>query len=194
MARKKTSPQRPARRDRLALGVLAALSVLLIVAGIWLTLERRAQVAEQSRPAASASASLRPAPDFTLQTADGATVRLSDLRGTVVLLNFWATWCPPCKAEMPDLNALHQRHGAEHQFMVLGINMQEDPADVTAFAGQRQLAFPLLLDPDGAVSAGRYAIRSLPTSLIIDREGNIRDSWMGQISREAMEARLRRVW
>ncbi len=180
------------RSRRLVLGVLIALSLLLMAAGAWLALDHRQQIAQQSQPAAGAG--VRKAPDFTLQTADGATVRLSDLRGKVVLLNFWATWCPPCKAEMPDLNALHEKHGAPRDFVVLGINMEESAAAVAAFAAPRQLTFPLLLDLDGIVSSDRYAVRSLPTSVIIDRAGNIRDTWMGQISLEAMEARLQRVW
>ncbi len=192
MAKTGKPRNRDQRQRPLALGLLIALSLLLMAVGAWLVLDQRQQVAEQAQPAAATAA--RQAPDFVLQTADGATVRLSDLRGKVVLLNFWATWCPPCKAEMPDLNALHEEHGATRDFMVLGINMEESAAEVAAFAGPRKLTFPLLLDPDGTVSSGLYAIRSLPTSLIIDREGNIRDSWMGQISREAMEARLQQVW
>ena len=180
------------RRANIILLVLVALSLLLIAAGAWLALDYRQQVAQQSQPAAGSVK--KKAPDFALKTADGATIRLSDLRGKVVLLNFWATWCPPCKAEMPDLNALYEKYGTERDFVVLGVNMEEGAAEVIAFATPRKLTLPLLLDSDGKVSSDRYAIRSLPTSLIIDREGNICDTWVGQISREAMEARLQRVW
>lgn len=192
---KKKAPQRArAQQGRpIALGVLIALSLATMALGAWLAWRQGRQVAAQPQPAA-ADPAFTAAPDFTLHTVDGTPLRLSDLRGKVVLLNFWATWCPPCKAEMPDLNALHQKYGAEHDFTVVGINMEERAADVSAFARARQITFPLLLDPEGAVSAGRYAIRSLPTSLIIDREGRIRDMWMGQISLEAMVARLQRVW
>jgi cytochrome c biogenesis protein CcmG, thiol:disulfide interchange protein DsbE len=135
-----------------------------------------------------------PATDFQLPAVDGSQVHLSDLRGKVVLLNFWATWCPPCEAEMPDLNALHERYGVEHDFVVLGLNMQESQAVVSVFADQYGLSFPLLLDLDGAVSARGYGIRSMPTSIIVDREGRIRDRWTGQISKSSMLARLQRVW
>lgn len=190
---KVAKPRGRANQGRpLALGVLIVLSLLLIAAGAWMVYEQQQQTAGQAQSAAVPNS--QKAPDFALQTVEGATVRLSDLRGKVVLLNFWATWCPPCKAEMPDLNALHQQYGTERDFLVVGVNMEENAADVAAFAGSRQIAFPLLLDPEGAVSAGRYAVRSLPMSLIIDREGQIRDTWMGQISKDAMLARLQRVW
>lgn len=194
MTEKKAQQRARAHQGRpIALGVLIALSLATMALGAWLAWRQGRQVAAQPQPAA-ADPAFTAAPDFTLHTVDGTPVRLSDLRGKVVLLNFWATWCPPCKAEMPDLNALHEKYGAEHDFTVVGINMEERAADVAAFARARQITFPLLLDPEGAVSAGRYAIRSLPTSLIIDREGRIRDTWMGQISLEAMVARLQRVW
>jgi peroxiredoxin len=170
---------------------LVSLSLATLGLGLWLWQSDRQKVAAQSQPAAQAA---RLAPDFTLPTADGGQVRLAELRGKVVLLNFWATWCPPCKAEMPDLNALHQEHGRARNFVVLGINNEEAQHEVEAFARRNGILFPLALDLDGAVTAGRYGVRGLPTSMIVDREGNIRDSWMGQLSREAMVARLKRVW
>jgi cytochrome c biogenesis protein CcmG/thiol:disulfide interchange protein DsbE len=165
----------------------------MIALGVWLLVDQRQQIAIQSRPAADGVAA-SPAPDFELTASDGKVVRLKDLRGKVVLLNFWATWCPPCKAEMPDLNALHQKYGTEHDFVVLGVNDEEGAADVVAFAEREGIAFPLLLDPDGRVIEKLFNIRYLPTSMIIDREGNIRDTWRGQIAREAMLARLAKVW
>lgn len=170
---------------------LVGLSLATLGFGLWLWQSDRQKVAAESQPAAEAA---QLAPDFTLQTADGGQVRLRELRGKVVLLNFWATWCPPCKAEMPDLNALHQEHGQARNFIVLGINDEEERPEVEAFARQNGIAFPLALDLDGAVTTDRYHVRGLPTSIIIDREGNIRDTWMGQISREAMVTRLKRVW
>ena len=134
------------------------------------------------------------APDFTLATLDGSTVRLADLRGKVVLLNFWATWCPPCKAEMPDLDALQRIYGESQGLVVLGINLQEDAGTVASFVQERNLSFPVLLDTDGTVTSGLYQVRPLPTSFIIDRQGYIRDVWNGQIAREAMLARLKNVW
>jgi cytochrome c biogenesis protein CcmG/thiol:disulfide interchange protein DsbE len=171
--------------------VLVVLSLATIAFGLWLWQSDRSKVASDSKPAA---ATIRPAPDFALKTLDGSQIRLSELRGKTVLLNFWATWCPPCKAEMPDLNALHREYGEAHNFTVLGIDDEEGQTDVAAFVKQNAIAFPLALDSDGAVTSDRYNIRGLPTSLIIDRDGNIRDMWTGRISKEAMLARLKRVW
>lgn len=164
--------------------LLVLLSIATLAAGVI------SLAAQAGRTAAQA----RPAPDFTLPAADGSTVRLSDLRGKVILLNFWATWCPPCKAEMPDLNALHREYGQAKNFVVLGVDVEEERAAVQAFARELGLSFPLALDEAGEVSAHSYNVRTMPTSLIIDRNGVIRDSWGGQIAKSAMLARLGKVW
>jgi peroxiredoxin len=120
------------------------------------------------------------APDFTLQTLDGQAVRLSDYRGQVVLLNTWATWCPPCRAEMPDLEAYYQQH-QEDGFVVLAVNSQESPDTVAAFLGEHEFTFPVLLDPEGEVMR-EYGVLGLPTSFFIDRDGTMRGVWSGQLS------------
>jgi len=188
-----TSAARPSHARTLFLAVLLILSLTTITLGVWLLVDERQQIAAESRPAADASARTL-APDFDLTTPDGEVVRLKDLRGKVVLLNFWATWCPPCKAEMPDLDALHREYGAEHDFLVLGVNDRENAVDVAAFARRERVGFPLVIDRDGHVIETLFNVRYLPTSMIIDREGNVRDTWSGQIAREAMLARLQKVW
>ncbi len=170
---------------------LVALSLATLGLSLWLWREDRQKIVSQAQPAAEAA---RPAPDFALQTVDGRLLRLRDLRGQVILLNFWATWCPPCKAEMPDLDALHRQYGQTRGFTVVGVNIQESQAVVAAFARQNNISFPLVLDADGAITNDLYRVRGFPTSIIIDRAGNIRDVWMGQIRREAMEIRLNRIW
>jgi cytochrome c biogenesis protein CcmG, thiol:disulfide interchange protein DsbE len=198
-------------RARLPLIALAALafSFLLIGAGLLLLLrERQSSVpsVELGAPASQAQAAVESgqalpkreqsqAPDFILTAIDGSQVKLSDLRGKVVLLNFWATWCPPCKAEMPDLNALHQQYGSQRGFMVIAIDAGDDsPEAVKAFAQQYGLDFPLLLDPGDQVSDGLYTVRALPTSLLIDRQGKIHSQWLGQLSKSEMLTRLGQVW
>jgi peroxiredoxin len=168
---------------------LIALSVATLLLAIWAWRSRSAPPQAQT-----VEVSQSVAPDFSLQAADGSTVSLGDLRGKVVLLNFWATWCPPCKAEMPDLEALYRDHGIEHDFVVVGVNLQEDRDTVRKYAGEARISFPLLLDSTGEVSGDRYAVRTLPMSMIIGRDGRIRDAWSGRLSRETMVDRLERVW
>jgi thiol-disulfide isomerase/thioredoxin len=113
----------------------------------------------------------RPADDFALSTPDGGLLRLSDLRGKVVFLNFWATWCPACREEMPGMERLYQefRHRG---FVIAAVNLQESRETVSAFMKQLGLTFPAALDRDGAVS-DRYRVRFVPTTYLVSREGDV---------------------
>jgi peroxiredoxin len=122
-----------------------------------------------------------PAPDFTLARLDGAQVRLADLRGQVVLINVWATWCPPCRAEMPMIQEAYERYG-ERGFAVLAVNAREDAATVAAYMHDGGLSFPALLDSDGAVGAA-YQASIMPSSFFVDRTGVIRAVYKGPLSR-----------
>ena len=115
-----------------------------------------------------------PASNFELQDMDEEKVKLSDYRGKVVLLNFWATWCPPCIREMPSMERLHQQVDAEN-FKVIAVNQMEDVDQVFAFTGQLEIdpTFAILFDSTSEVSRD-YAVRGLPTTYLIDKEGNIR--------------------
>ncbi len=95
---------------------------------------------------------------------------------------------------MPDLEALYRDQGAPHKFVVVGVDVEEDRATAQAFAQQFGLSFPLLVDGQGQVSNDRYAIRALPTSFIIDRDGKVRYRWTGQQSRAAMQGMLEQIW
>jgi len=114
------------------------------------------------------------ASDFTLQNMDEEKISLSDYRGKVVLLNFWATWCPPCVREMPSMERVQERIGKD-EFNVIAVNQMEDPDDVFAFTGQLELepTFDILFDSESKVSR-TYAVRGLPTTYLIDKKGNIR--------------------
>lgn len=115
-----------------------------------------------------------PAGNFELEDMDEEKVKLSDYRGKVVLLNFWATWCPPCIREMPSMERLHQQVDAEN-FKVIAVNQMEDVDQVFAFTGQLEIdpTFAILFDSTSEVSRD-YAVRGLPTTYLIDKEGNIR--------------------
>lgn len=114
------------------------------------------------------------APAFSLMNMDEERLNFSDLEGKVVLLNFWATWCPPCIREMPSMERLHQQVGAD-DFKVIAINQMEEPDDVFAFTGQLEIdpTFEILFDRTSKVSQ-EYAVRGLPTTYLIDKKGNIR--------------------
>lgn len=119
------------------------------------------------------------APDFTLDRMDGKPIRLSELRGQPVLINLWASWCPPCRAEMPALDAVYRKY-RDAGFVVLAVNTtyQDAEADARAFVQRLGLTFPILFDRDGATSQ-RYRLPALPTSYFIGRDGIIRDIVIG---------------
>lgn len=119
------------------------------------------------------------APDFALETLAGDQVTLSDLRGKVVLVNFWASWCPPCRAEMPAIEAVYRSH-KDLGLEVLAVNTtnQDDQAAAAAFVQELQLTFPVPLDRTGAVSAS-YNLRGLPSTYFIDGQGVIRTVVVG---------------
>jgi peroxiredoxin len=126
------------------------------------------------------------APDFALRDASGATTRLSDLRGKPVLVNLWASWCPPCKAEMPAMQAVYEQY-APRGFTILAVNttFQDDPAAALDFISSRGLTFPVLFDEDGAVSR-QFMVRSMPTSFFVDAQGIIQRVVIGGPMSEAL--------
>jgi thiol-disulfide isomerase/thioredoxin len=109
--------------------------------------------------------------DWTLKTLDGQSRTLSQLKGKVVFLNFWATWCPPCRAEMPSMEALYQRFRNDGLEFV-AVDIMESVADVGEFINEYKLTFPVALDANGKVSNG-YGIQAIPETFIIDRDGKI---------------------
>jgi len=123
------------------------------------------------------------APDFTLRAADGKNLRLQEQRGQVVLVNFWATWCGPCKQEMPHLNRLYEKYRASG-FVLLAVNIDEDPRLAVGMAQRMGLKFPVLLDGDKKVSK-LYDLSSMPSTVMIDRDGRVRHIHLGY--REGLE-------
>jgi peroxiredoxin len=164
------------------------LIIIVALAGLgWLQWSRVPTDAESASRIAAARVNF-PAPDFVLDTLDGKRVAWDDLRGKVVLVNFWATWCPPCRAEASDLQAAYQAH-RNSDFVLLGIDNAEDDADVKKFVDEFHLTFPILLDRDLEVSQ-RFQVMALPTSFIVDRDGIIRVVNVGGMDRAYIEAQL----
>ena len=111
------------------------------------------------------------APDFKLKTVDNRTIRLSDYRGKIVFLNFWATWCPPCRMELPSMEKLSERLKGQ-PFIILAVNVDEgNPENVRGFVREMDLTFPVLID-DGSAAA-RYRVNAIPTTFIIKKDGVI---------------------
>mgnify|MGYP001614082844 CR=1 FL=1 len=126
------------------------------------------------------------APDFELTATTGETIRLSDLRGQAVLVNLWATWCPPCRAEMKSIEKVYNEY-KDQGFVVLAVDMtyQDDPLAIMPFVNEHGLTFPILLDETGTM-AKDYQLRSLPSSFFINRDGIINEVVIGGPMAEAL--------
>lgn len=131
-------------------------------------------------PVSAAPETGKTAPDFALKSDSGQNVRLSELRGQVVLVNFWASWCPPCRQELPLLGNLYSQYRTAG-FVLLGVNVDDDRKNATAMAQRLGLRFPTLFDADKAVSR-RYGVDTMPTTLLIDRDGRVRHVHRGYYS------------
>lgn len=133
-----------------------------------------------------------PAPDFTLMALDGSSVRLSDFRGKAVLLNFWATWCPPCKVEMPWFEDLQKQYGKDG-LVVLGVAMDDsEPAAIAKFASEVGVNYPVLLGTD-KVSDDYGDVQYLPTTFYIGRDGAIVDKMTGLLDRKEIEETVKKT-
>lgn len=126
--------------------------------------------------------------DFTLTDFAGKTVRLSDYRGKPVLVNLWASWCPPCRAEMPDLINYYNAHQADG-LVLLAVDSEDDLNSAQQFVREKQMPFPVLFDPNGS-AARVLGSNALPSTFLIDRTGVVRFSWTGQISPAMLDQRV----
>lgn len=126
-----------------------------------------------------------PAPSLTLNDLDGNPHSLAEYRGQVVLVNLWATWCPPCVEELPTLNGFYRDY-ARHGFVLIGINDGEELSVVKDYVARTRLTFPVWTDPS-YLSESAFGTMNLPSSYVIDRQGQVRLQWIGAISRAMLE-------
>lgn len=165
---------------------------LIMIAGGLLILA--AMILYFSRQPADTTAGLypprvgQPMPDLTLSDLSGKLVRLSDFAGQPVLINAWATWCPPCRAEMPLLNAYYLQHKADG-FVILAVNAGETQSQVSQFISQAGFSFPVLLDADSA-ALSRLGVFSFPTSILVGRDGMVKKIHVGLITSETMQTEI----
>jgi peroxiredoxin len=133
-----------------------------------------------------------PAPAVNLPTASGGQLQLASQSGKVVLLNFWATWCVPCRGEMPDLQRMADGLPAD-RFSLWAVNLQEAAAPVSGYGQELGLHFPLLLDDDGAVTR-QYGVRALPATFLVDSKGVVRQQRLGPLVEGDSSTAWSRAW
>jgi thiol-disulfide isomerase/thioredoxin len=131
------------------------------------------------------------ASDFILNDLDARQFRLSDFQGSVVVINFWATWCGPCRAEMPSLEERYQRYKDEG-LIIFAVDYDEPPEVVRAYRDELELSFPVLLDPGGVVQR-LYQIRGYPTSVFVDEWGLVRFRHIGVMSDRQIDSYLNQL-
>ncbi|GAB4521457.1 MAG: hypothetical protein Fur0018_01980 [Anaerolineales bacterium] len=128
-----------------------------------------------------------PAPDFSLPSLKGETISLSGFRGRPVVVNFWASWCGPCRLEMPDIQAQAEKWG--DALVILGVNAGEPRGDAQAFVDELGLTFPILLDADNQAQRA-YLVQGLPTTIVVDAQGIVQARHIGYMSGEQLDAYL----
>ncbi len=169
--------------------ILIGIGLIVIAAAFVFFTPRQDEGIEASAPAQIQSSIPGkvefPAPELTLTDVQGQTVSLADYRGQWVLVNNWATWCPPCRAEMPELNAYYEAHKDE-DFVLIGISSGDTQAQIEEFIQVYGLSFPMWQDPTSA-SLSAFRMDYLPSSFVIDPSGTVRLAWTGAITLQTLE-------
>jgi peroxiredoxin len=166
------------------------LAAVVVVAGYFMLRKDDSRAAENPQPALPPMAVTGAAPAFTLVDLTGKNVSLSDFKGKVVVLDFWATWCPPCRREIPDFISLQKQY-ASQGVQIIGIALDE-PEKVQAFARDNGMNYPVLLGND-AITAKYGGIEGIPTTFIIDKTGRIVNKFEGFRPRETFEAEIKKL-
>jgi peroxiredoxin len=169
---------------KLILGILILLIVSVIAFMQLSTSSNRIEITDKSVGISIGKI----APDFELTDINGNSVKLSDHRGKGILLNFWATWCPPCREEMPEFQKIEEAG----EIVILGVNLQEKPETIRAFAESLEITFPLLLDPDSTVK-DTFNVFTQPVSYFIDGDGKIVDKKFGPLTEQEIEEKTSKI-
>ncbi|MDQ3539410.1 MAG: TlpA family protein disulfide reductase [Chloroflexota bacterium] len=184
-----TSP--PSARRRTSV-VLALVVTLVLISGAWAIGDHQSfsQIGTGGTNLKLLPSVGEPAPDFvTLRADNGQPVSLAGFRGQPVWLNFWGSWCPPCRSEFPEMQAAYAEVLQPNGVALLAISLDESPAAAMAFARRNDGTFPILSDPDRSDTGAGYPIANFPTHILIDREGIVRDVILSPIDREEIIAR-----
>lgn len=183
-ARQKMLNRKRSQQNNTVLLMIGAGLILIALAAFLALPKAQEQVSNQELSPIPAPVNF-PAPDVQLTDLNGKPVSLSDFRGQVVLYNAWATWCPPCKQEMPVLQAFFEAH-KDSGFVIIAIEDGQPVEEVRAFVQEHRLTFPVWPDPQYQATTA-FHTNSLPTSFVIDRDGIVRLTWTGAISRAMLE-------
>jgi len=188
----------PFRRPRAGAlrNILATIAVGLVIVGLVWFFDRPNAAGVQAitlsaAPSGPAPRLEREAPDFTVRTLDGEDVKLSDFRGRPVWINFWATWCPPCRAETPDIQEVYEAHESDG-LVVLAISIGESRNTVAGYVERTGTTFTIGLDEATRIAA-QYRIVGIPTHFFIDRDGVLREWRIGSMSKKTMENKVKEI-
>ncbi|MFO3796841.1 MAG: TlpA family protein disulfide reductase [Anaerolineales bacterium] len=184
-ARKKQKPLRRESSSPVSMGMIFLGAALILIGVVAMVMVSRPSEAQEREVSAMPARVEFAAPSLTLSDLKGQSHSLSDYQGQVVLVNLWATWCPPCKAEMPTLNAYYQAH-REKGFALIAINAGDPAEMVRDFVKTYNLSLIVWLDPQNQASRA-FQVMSYPSSFVIDRKGTVRLAWVGAITRNMLE-------
>lgn len=189
MASKRSRSRRHHQSNNVIPLALVGVGLILLGAMAIFFLPRAGQASSSASPSDLSTTPVEvnfPAPVLQLSDIQGNVASLQDYAGQVVLVNLWATWCPPCKAEMPTLEAFYQDYH-DKGFTIIAINDGDPKEDVVQFVKNYGLTFSVWLDPTYQASEQAFKTHNLPSSYVIDRSGTVRLMWVGQINRQKLE-------